>query len=66
MKVASVALLGLATIGMWAQEDPGNSAAKPEKAAAPETHHLLRPRRRQIMLLVPTIRFASQCGTNRT
>jgi polysaccharide export outer membrane protein len=37
IKVACLALLGLATIGVWAQDDPDNSAAKPEKAA-PETH----------------------------
>lgn len=36
MKVACLALLGFATIGVWAQEDPDNSVAKPEKAAPRE------------------------------
>jgi len=36
MKVACLALLGFATIGVWAQDDPDNGAAKPEKAAARE------------------------------
>jgi polysaccharide export outer membrane protein len=38
VKVACLALLGFATIGVWAQGGSDNSAAKPEKAAAPETH----------------------------
>jgi len=35
MKLACSALLGLATMGMWAQDDANESSAKPEKAAAP-------------------------------
>lgn len=38
MKAACLLLLGFATIGVWAQEDSDNSAATPEKSAAPETH----------------------------
>jgi polysaccharide export outer membrane protein len=37
IKVACLALLGFATIGVCAQDDADNSAAKPEKAA-PEAH----------------------------
>jgi polysaccharide export outer membrane protein len=36
MKLACLGLLGLATTGLWAQADTDASAAKPEKAAAPE------------------------------
>jgi polysaccharide export outer membrane protein len=38
MKLACLALLGFATAGLWAQDDPDASAAKPEKAAEPEAH----------------------------
>jgi polysaccharide export outer membrane protein len=36
MKLACLALIGLASTGMWAQDDSDDSAAKPEKTAAPE------------------------------
>jgi polysaccharide biosynthesis/export protein len=36
MKLVWLALLGLATTGVWAQNDADTSAAKPEKAATPE------------------------------
>jgi polysaccharide export outer membrane protein len=35
-KLACLALLGFAAIGMWAQDDTGENMAKPAKAAAPE------------------------------
>jgi len=35
-KLACLALLGFVAIGMWAQDDTGESTAKPAKAAAPE------------------------------
>jgi polysaccharide export outer membrane protein len=38
MKLACSALLGLATMGMWAQDDANDSSAKAEKAAAPAVH----------------------------
>jgi protein involved in polysaccharide export with SLBB domain len=37
MKLACLALLGLAAVGMWAQDDADDAApAKPAKAAVPE------------------------------
>ena len=36
IKLACLALLGFATIGVWAQQESDNGGAKPEKAAAPE------------------------------
>ena len=38
MKLACLALLGVATLGMWGQDDTSNAAPAPAKAAAPETH----------------------------
>jgi polysaccharide export outer membrane protein len=39
MKLVCLALLGLMSIGAWAQQDPSDdNAAKPEKMAAPENH----------------------------
>jgi polysaccharide biosynthesis/export protein len=38
MKLACLALLGFVTVGLWAQDGTDESAAKPEKAAAPEAH----------------------------
>jgi polysaccharide export outer membrane protein len=35
-KLACLALLGFAAIGMWAQDDGGDTASKPSKAAVPE------------------------------
>jgi polysaccharide biosynthesis/export protein len=35
-KLACLVLLGFAAIGMWAQDDTGDAAAKPAKAAVPE------------------------------
>jgi polysaccharide export outer membrane protein len=35
-KLACLALLGFAAIGMWAQDDNGENVAKPAKAPAPE------------------------------
>ncbi|MFZ0759032.1 MAG: polysaccharide biosynthesis/export family protein [Candidatus Sulfotelmatobacter sp.] len=42
MKLACLVLLGLVTIGMWAQDDPGENVGKPGKAAAPEAHSAFR------------------------
>jgi polysaccharide biosynthesis/export protein len=36
MRLACLALVGFATISMWAQDDSNDNAAKPNKAAAPE------------------------------
>ena len=38
MKLACLVLLAFVTTSMWAQDYPDASAAKPEKAAAPESH----------------------------
>ena len=38
MKVVCLVLLAFATASMWAQDDTDTSAAKPDKAAAPESH----------------------------
>jgi polysaccharide export outer membrane protein len=35
IKLASLALLGFVTLGMWAQDGTGDSTSKPEKTAAP-------------------------------
>jgi polysaccharide export outer membrane protein len=38
MKLACLALLGVATLSTWGQDDTSNAAPSPAKAAAPETH----------------------------
>jgi polysaccharide export outer membrane protein len=38
MKLACLALLGFATVAVWAQDESDENAAKPQRSAAPEAH----------------------------
>jgi polysaccharide biosynthesis/export protein len=58
MKLACLALLGLMTGGLWAQDNAGASAAKPEKAAAPEAQVASAPPADYVIGADDTLRIA--------